>query len=132
MSEYIISESLFKTGTRHHNIIHLEARAGVIGSIQKVINQLEGIKRGAEGAMLASDIVDKIKESKSEIDKLLNNISNNDDRSFVNKGLLDLANEIPEIPKPPKDKTNTSNSVAIYREERKKIIAILSRAPVNE
>jgi hypothetical protein len=132
LSEYIISESLFKTGTRHHNIIHLEARAGVIGSIQKVINQLERIKRGAEGTMLATDIIDKIKDAKSEINKLLNNISDKGDRNFVNTGLLGLANELPETPKPPKDKTNTSNSVAIYRDERKKLITILNRTPVNK
>jgi len=132
LSEYIISESLYKTRTKHHNIIHLEARAGVIGSIQKVINQLERIKYGAKGTMLADEIVDKIKKSKSEINKLLNNISDKGDRNFVNNGLLDLANELPETPKPPKDKTNTSNSVAIYREERKKLIAILNRTPVDK
>lgn len=130
LSEYIISESLFETGTKHNNIIHLEARAGVVGSIQKAINQLDRIKRGAEGTMLASDIVDKIKEAKTEINKLLHNISDNNDRRFVNTGLLDLANELPDTPKPPKNKINTIRSIGIYREERKKLINILNKNTV--
>ncbi len=132
LAEYIISESLFGTKSRHENIIHLEARAGIIGSVQKVINQLEMIKRGAEGSMVATDITKKIKEAQSEIDKLLSNISDDYDKTFVNTGLLDLANRLPENPKPPKDKSNTSNSVAIYRDERKKLIDLLSRKTVNK
>jgi len=132
LSEYIISESLYKTRTKHHKIIHLEARAGVIGSIQKVINQLERIKYGAKGTMLADEIVDKIRESRSEIDKLLKNINDDYDRRFVNIGLFDIANEIPEYPTPPKDKTNSSNNVAIYREEREKIISMLNKRPVDK
>lgn len=132
LAEYIISESLFETKARHHNIKHLEARAGIIGSVQKVINQLEIIKRGAEGSMLASDISKKINEVKIEIGKLQNNITDEQDKIFVISGLYDLANKIPENPKPPKDKTNPISSVAIFRDERKKLIDLLSKNTVNK
>jgi len=126
LSEYIISEGLFETKSKHQNIIRLEARAGIVGSIQKIINQLEHIKRGTEGSMPASNIISKINESRIAINSLSNNIIDDRDRAFVINGLFDIARELPASPRPPKNKTNSNEELALYRDERRKLIDLLS------
>ncbi|MFM5413069.1 hypothetical protein ACET9F_21660 [Aeromonas veronii] len=39
LSDAIISESLYQTKAKHHDVIRVEARTGIIGSIHKVFNK---------------------------------------------------------------------------------------------
>lgn len=121
LAEYIVSEAQFHARSKHADVIRLEARTGVIGSLHKVILQLEQIKRGASGGMLARDIAPKIDKAQEEIEMLIENLQSEEDSDLVSHGLLDLVKEIPENPKPPKDKTNSPVAIQNYQSRRTKL-----------
>lgn len=121
LAEYIVSEAQFLAGSKHQDVIRLEARTGVVGSLQKVILQLEQIKRGAGGTILANDLIKKIEKAHSEIQMLLDNLQDQTDQELVKNGLISLIKEIPETPKAPKDKTNTSAAVLSYQANRRRL-----------
>lgn len=118
LSDAIISESLYQTRAKHQDVIRVEARTGIIGSVHKVLNQLERIKTGAKGTMLASDIVEKIDDIQDELSKLMGNICDLDDRNLVAKECKYLVQELPEIPVPPKDKINSNYAINEYRRKK--------------
>ena len=122
LSDAIISESLYQTKAKHHDVIRVEARTGIIGSIHKVFNKLESIKRGAKGAMLATDIVDKIDDAQNEILKLMDNICDLADKDLVAKECIALVKELPETPVPPKDKENKIYAIDEYRRKKSNLI----------
>lgn len=118
LSDAIITESLYQTKAKHHDIIRVEARTGIIGSVHKVLNQLERIKSGAKGTMLASDLVEKINDVQGELSKLMDNICDLDDRNLVATECKYLVQELPEIPVSPKDKTNSNHAINEYRRKK--------------
>ncbi|WP_339879013.1 hypothetical protein [Pseudidiomarina gelatinasegens] len=122
LSDAIISESLFQAKAKHHNVIRVEARTGIIGSVHKILNQLERIKSGAYGTMLASDIVEKIDDVKDELLKLMENICDPADRNLVAKECQSLLQQLPENPIPPKDKTNSHYAINDYRRKKLSLI----------
>lgn len=127
LSEYVISEALFATGSKHDNIVRLEARTGIVGTLQKVINMLEQVKRGAEGTMTVSEIIKKMNESSDEMSNLIDNIRDSHDRSFVINGLRDLVDNLPETPTPPKNKTNSRFDIVEYQNRKKRYIDWLDK-----
>jgi len=131
LTEYIIAETTFQSGARQQNVIRLEARVGIIGSIQKVINQLESIKRGTNGAMMASDVSKKIDEANKELKKLFQNINDESDKELVRAGLESIAAEIPDKPKAPKDKVNSDQAILLFSRKRKAIQSSLAVSTVN-
>lgn len=132
LSEYIISEFLYESGSKHQNIIRVEARTGIIGSVQKVLTQLETIKRGADGDLTASELIEKLENADTEIRKLLGNIIDESDKIFVIKGISDLVGQLPETPKNPIDKTNSRESIVLYSRRRKSIVELLNNKIVNK
>ena len=131
VTEYIISETIFESGSKQQDVIRLEARVGIIGSIQKVINQLDAINRGASGASLASDVAEKIRISLKELEKLMDNINEPADKELVRIGLQIIATEIPETPTPPKDKVNLLVSVRLFQRKRRELIAFFEVSTAN-
>lgn len=123
LAEYMVSEAQFFSGSKHQDVIRLEARTGVVGSLHKVILQLEQIKRGAGGSILAKDLVSKINKAQDDIEELVRNLQEQEDINLVKSGLSDLVKEIPENPKPPKDKTNTPVAISNYQDRRRKLRA---------
>lgn len=121
LAEYMVSEAQFFAGSKHENVIRLEARTGVVGSLQKVILQLEQIKRGAGGTMLARDLTLKLDKAQDEIQDLLDNLKDEKDHELIKNGLAGVVREIPRNPKPPKEKTNGHLSISSYQERRLKL-----------
>ena len=121
LAEYMVSEAQFFSGSKHQDVIRLEARTGVVGSLHKVILQLEKIKRGANGSITAKDLVPKINKVQEEIEDLVNNLQEQKDISVITKGLSGLVEGIPENPRPPKDKTNTPEAILSYQSRRRKL-----------
>ena len=121
LAEYMVSEAQFFAGSKHQDVIRLEARTGVVGSLHKVILQLEQIKRGAGGSILAKDLASKINKAQDDIEDLIGNLQEQSDIDLVKSGLSDLVKEIPENPKPPKDKTNTPAAISSYQSKRRKL-----------
>jgi hypothetical protein len=123
LAEYLVSEAQFHAGAKHQDVIRLEARTGVVGSLHKVILQLEQIKRGACGSILAKDLEGKIDKALDDIKELLENLQESSDIELVKIGLSGLVEDIPENPKPPKDKTNTPIAISGYQSKRRKLRA---------
>jgi hypothetical protein len=111
------------TGSKHQDVIRLEARTGVVGSLHKAILQLEQIKHGAGGSILAKELVSKIKKAQDDIEELIGNLQEESDINLIKTGLSNLVNDIPENPKPPKDKTNTPVAIFTYQNKRRKLRA---------
>lgn len=126
LAEYLVSEVQFHTGAKHQDVIRLEARTGVVGSLHKVILQLDQIKRGAGGSILANDLETKIDIALGDIEELLANLQESSDIELVQSGLSELVEEIPENPKSPKDKANTFMAIAGYQSKRRKLRAYLN------
>ncbi len=122
LAEYVVSESQFLTGSKHADVIRLEARTGIVGSIQKVISQLEKIRIGSGGKLSAKELTTKLERVEDDLKKLIDNIADPQDKELVMKGLSDLANEIPESPLPPIDKSNTALELSVYQQRRKTLL----------
>lgn len=131
VTDYIISHTSFEAGARQENVIRLEARVGIIGSIQKCINQLESIKRGANGGLLAEGISKKVTDAISELQKLMGNINDPNDKELIKNGLIEIVNELPDIPKPPKDKVNSQEAILGYQRKRHQLLSTLNMVTVQ-
>ena len=127
VTDYIISHTTFESGSRQQDVIRLEARVGIIGSIQKSINQLETIKRGASGGMLAEDVSRKIDDAITDLQKLMDNINDTDDKQLVGAGLREIAGEIPNQPKAPKDKLNSPEAILSFQRRRRRLMGHLAQ-----
>lgn len=121
LAEYMVSEAQFFAGSKHQDVIRLEARTGVVGALHKIILQLEQIKRGAGGSILAKDLVSKINKVQDDIEELMRNLQEQSDIDLVKKGLSGQVKNIPENPKPPKDKTNTLVAISNYQSQRRRL-----------
>lgn len=127
LSDAIISESLFQTKAKHHDIIRVEARTGIIGSVYKILNQLEKIKCGSDGTMQASELVHKIDDVQEELLKLLSNINDFDDKNLVARECRNLVKHFPEIPIPPKETTNSEIAIIDYRRKKHALLSSLEQ-----
>jgi hypothetical protein len=91
----IICESLFLTGSKRKEIIRLEARKGIIGSVDRIITQINSIKNTTRvkepSARIAANSILSLSE---EISKLLDNIKDDEDREYIKKQLLPLVNAL--------------------------------------
>ena len=45
LSDAIISESLYQTKAKHHDVIRVEARTGIIGSVHKILNDVPSLEK---------------------------------------------------------------------------------------
>ncbi|MEG7567378.1 hypothetical protein [Vibrio cholerae] len=127
VTDYIISHTTFESGAKQQDVIRLEARVGIIGSIQKSINQLEAIKRGASGGMLAEEVGKKVEEAITDLQKLMDNINDASDKKLVGTGLFGIANEIPYQPKAPKDKVNSLEAILGFQRRRQRLLGLLKQ-----
>lgn len=126
LSEYIASESLYETKARHDQIIHVEARTGVVGSLRKLVAELDRLK-AMNGSSYAIQHTKKIESIKDQVNTLIENLQSNDDVALVKNGLIEIVNELPEIPRPPPDKNNTRNAIISYQRELKALKAALQK-----
>ncbi len=120
LSEYITTESLYSTKARYGQVVRIEARTGVVGSIRKVVSEFNTLE-GMNGTAYASRHAIKLSEIKSQVEKLIQNLNSDEDIALVKSGLIDIVNSLPDTPKPPPGKTNENEAILSYREERKNL-----------
>jgi hypothetical protein len=127
LAECVVSESLFMTRSRHDNTIRAEARTGVVGSLKNSIDRLSQIREELGDVSLQTS-ARHIAELHEQIEKLISNLNDPADPSFVANGLCELVKEL--LPsKPPHDPQKPAPAVqvvALYRKERDEIVAYLS------
>lgn len=129
LSEYLVSETLFTSKSRHDQIVRVEARVGVIGSIKKIITELNAVESG-NGELSAKDLTKKLQSVQEDVEKLLENINLESDKQLVVDGLRDVVDGLSENPRSPsspaKRRDHTAEYVTLYRrelEELKRLIA---------
>ncbi|WP_433861240.1 hypothetical protein [Pseudomonas thivervalensis] len=125
VTEYIIANASFEAGARQEDVIRLEARMGVIGSIQKLINQLDAIRRGANGLQSCDILNAKIDEAIIDLEKLLNNVRDPNDQALVTAGILEISNKIPSTPRPPRETINSEAAIFEFRRRRHRLLSVL-------
>ena len=123
LSDYIVAESLYITKARHKETTHIEARVGVIGSIQKINTTLSSIIK-MNGQKPVHEMSKKIIEANNEIKKLFSNLKNENDRELVANGILSIAKQISSEPIQTKTEANSDNRVEILKYKKSRIILI--------
>lgn len=127
LSESIVNESLFLSKSRHENIIRVEARVGVIGSLKKAVDDIEYIEQQM-GQSDSKALTKKLRNTRIEIEKLLENLNDDRDMVYVRNNLLIVVKEtLPKNPKAPPGKSVDRETQAIYIDERRKLLEILER-----
>lgn len=126
LAEYIVSEAQFHSGSKHGDIIRLEARTGVIGSLHKITLKLDSIKRSAGGALTASELSEKLLDAAEEINQLISVLEEPQDIVLVKAGIKELIDAIPTAPTPPIGKANSPISVVVYSTRLKSLKATVS------
>ncbi|MGD9725782.1 MAG: hypothetical protein AB7Q04_13950 [Steroidobacteraceae bacterium] len=125
LSEYIAAEGLFATRARHTQVIRVEARTGVIGSIKKIVAAFDALK-AMDGTVTADKQLAKLKEIDEDIDKLMDNLKSQEDIELVKNGLLEIAGDAPQKPSDPPRKRSHPMDVIRYRNLLKAVKSKLS------
>jgi hypothetical protein len=121
LSEYVVAEGLFTTNARHQNIVRLEARTGVIGSLRKVVGLIDQA-RNMNGVKSADKIEEKLVEADTELRLLLSNLNSEEDLQLVRNGLKNLFEELPEVPAPPPRSFNSQIAIRRYQVARSQAV----------
>ena len=129
LSDYMTTESLFQAKARHNDVIRVEARTGIIGSVKKVINDLDAVK-SQNGSVMADTLATKLSKSKEDIGKLLSNLNTEEDRKLVKDGLTEIINKFPSAPTAPPKKRNHSDLVEMYQRELDDIKRVIQESQV--
>ncbi|ALX96386.1 hypothetical protein AV650_23880 [Serratia fonticola] len=91
----IICESLFLSNSKRKEVIRLESRKGIIGSVDRIITQINSLKNLTKmkepSARLAANNIISLSE---EITKLLDNIKDDEDKKYIKKELLKLISDL--------------------------------------
>lgn len=132
LAEYVVSEAQFLLRSKHGDVIHTEARTGILTSLQKIMSQLESIKRGTKDGATAHSLARQIAEVHEEIEKLMHNLANEDDREIVRDGLSGAVLGLPRVPGKPKKGHNSREAIDAYIESRKKLTKLLRRGETHD
>lgn len=128
LSESLISETMFELNGKAGSVIRIEARVGIIGNINNIVNKLSA----AEAMDGEIDVrrTNKILEQVSlDIDSLFQNLSKTDDRKCLKENLLILAQRIPAKPRNPKRRDHPPQDVAHYEDLLKNLLQKIRTLP---
>jgi len=128
IAEAVNLECQFSAHASKGDVIHKEARPGVVGSIARITAELDGLS-DANGKSPPDQMAKKIARVREEVEKLLENLHNNEDRGFVCGNLLAIAKGTPKEPTPTDRRRDFADDIAAYRDDRKRIIKSLSQVP---
>jgi len=113
LSDYIATESIFSTRAKHNQVIRIEARTGVIGSIKKIVNLLD-LVRSNNGVVFADTLASRLNQAATDTQKLLGNLKSKEDEILIKTGINQIINELPRNPKAPKRRTNSKEQIELY------------------
>lgn len=125
-SEYITSEVLFKLNSKSTDILRIEARVGVIGSIYKIVNKLERLQN-MFGDSDISRTNNLFLEIMDDIRNLNEVIQNKQDKKLLKTGFLDMSRGIPEKPRQPEKRKHPMSDAILYIRRRKRLIEFIDR-----
>ena len=119
LAEYVVSESLYSTKSKHDQIIRVEARTGVIGSLKKIVGNLNSLSDEFK-FLEAKDSNRRLKELKEDVSDLTSNIKSADDLNLVCSELGGMVDRLPLTPANPK-KRNAPEEISEYKSLLKSI-----------
>lgn len=118
VSEYAISESLFLTKSRHDCVLRTEARTGVCGTLKKIADEIDYIKRES-GKVDPSRLIARMEALKKDIFLFKDNVTDPADKAWVFPQLKQYADEqLPKRAVPKKDELVSAEIGAAYTRER--------------
>ena len=123
LSETIVSESLFLTKSHHQNIVRVESRIGVIGSLKKIVDEIDYIK-SQSGMVDSLTLVNRIGKLSDNIFRMQGNLKDPEDIPYVKDNLAELIEiNIPATPVPTPEKPISPELKEYYINERRKLIS---------
>lgn len=125
LSEYINSEGLYQTSAKHNQVIRVEARTGVLGSIRKIISMYDKTL-ASNGYVHATTLTKQLFEIESEIQKLIENLYSNEDVALIKNGFSEMTLNLPTSPKRQQGKQPSSQQdIDAYKEQLEKLKSML-------
>lgn len=125
LAESINTESLFVSKAKHRQVIRVEARTGVIGSIRNIIMFFDSVK-SKEGIVPVSSLTIELEEAERSIDRLLAVMNSEEDIKTIKEGFLEMVIDLPETLKPQKDKEHKKGELEAYKRKVNDLLAKLS------
>jgi hypothetical protein len=126
MSEYAVSESLFLTQSRHDCVLRTEARTGVCGTLKKIADEIDYIRRES-GVADPSRLIGRMEALKKEVLIFKDNVTDPKDKAWVLARLTEYAEgQIPKRAVPKKDEMVSAEIGAAYVRERASLIRSIS------
>lgn len=128
LSETVVSECLFQSKCRHDDVIHLEARVGVIGQLKNISDEIKTINTLIQSKPL-DQIILKLDKLATDINRMEKNLHAPNDIPYVRESLLEMVNDLiptipPRVPKHP----FTAESKDLYLSSRRRLTSNLKRA----
>ncbi|WP_207807945.1 MULTISPECIES: hypothetical protein [unclassified Pseudomonas] len=118
VSDYAVSESLFLTKSRHDCVLRTEARTGVCGTLKKIVDEIDFIKRES-GAADPSRLIARMEALKKDIFIFKDNVTDPADKEWVFPQLKQYADEqLPKRAVPKKDEFVSEEIRGAYTRER--------------
>jgi hypothetical protein len=126
MSEVMVSEILFESKARGPQIVRSEARTGIVGSLRKLIGELEAV-RAANGIQTQSWMAERLTRASKDAQTLLNNLNAEGDKILVANGLTEVVEQLPHVPQAPKKGRPFEHAIANYKSERRRLLGIVKQ-----
>ncbi|WP_447891506.1 hypothetical protein [Pseudomonas atacamensis] len=118
VSDYAVSESLFLTKSRHDCVLRTEARTGVCGTLKKIVDEIDFIKRES-GVADPSRLIARMEALKKDIFIFKDNVTDPADKEWVFPQLKQYADEqLPKRAVPKKDEFVSEEIRSAYTRER--------------
>lgn len=118
VSEYAVSESLFLTKSRHDCVLRTEARTGVCGTLKKIADEIDYIRRES-GIADPSRLIARMEALKKDILTFKDNVTDQEDKAWVFPQLKQYADEqLPKRAVPKKDELVSAEIGSAYIRER--------------
>lgn len=126
VSEYAISESLFLSKSRHDCVLRTEARTGVCGTLKKIVDEIDYIKRES-GSADPSRLIARMEALNKDIFTFKDNVTDREDKAWVFPQLKQYADEqLPKRAVPKKDEIVSAEIGIAYIRERRLLMRSMS------
>jgi hypothetical protein len=128
VADMAVTETLFALSARNKQVVRIEVRTGVVGSLHRILGEIERI-RNENGVATTRVQAGRIERLHDEVDALLSNIRNAEDIELVAGELYLEVRKLPQNPLPSPREPRTSQAVIDnFRSRRAALLAILKSA----
>ena len=121
-----VTETLFALQARNKEIVRIEVRTGVVGSLRRIIADIDRIT--AENGVVSSRAQSlRLKALRESIEEVIDNIHDADDVELVRNELFLLIQKLPGDALPgPREKSFGRASIDAYRRRRSELVGFMT------